>query len=230
MGYDVANNCVICSRKSECFKYLTRKELCDFNNSKTTINYSKGETIIKQGTEFTHVISFNAGLAKLMVEIALNKNIMIGLLQPSEILGGPGMFADNRYSFTVKALTDSTICLINVESFKAIFRSNSDFANSFLASFSSRFILSINRLVNISHKQMHGRVADALLYFADTIYNSDSFELAISRQDMAEFTGMTKESISRILNDFNKEQIIISKGRNFEILNKEKLIHFRKTG
>ena len=128
------NNCVSCKRKAECFHDLSDKELELFNTNRITIRYKKGETIIKQGTVFNHVISFNAGLAKLNIEIDNKRNLLIGLIKPSEILAGPGMFADNKFTFSVTALIDSTICMIDMDTFKQIFRSNEDFAESFLNS------------------------------------------------------------------------------------------------
>ena len=125
------NNCIYCNRKTACFNYLTEPELSIFNENKTTIQYRRGETIVKQGTKFDQVISFNAGLAKLNIEIDNKRNLLLGLLKPSEILASPGMFADNRYTFSVTALIDSTICLIDADTFKTIFRSNERFADSF---------------------------------------------------------------------------------------------------
>lgn len=227
---DNHDECILCTRKAECFKYLSNDELKLFHDSKTTIRYRKGETIIKQGTEFTHVISFNAGLAKMSVEVAPNQNVLIGILKPSEILGGPGMFANNKYSFSVTALTEAKICMINVEIFKKVIRLNPDFSEEFLATFSQRFVEAINRLVNITYKQMHGRVADALFYLSDEIYKSNTFDLDLSRQELAEFTGMSKESISRIFKDLIDEKIIKSTGRHIEILNREKLEILKVTG
>jgi CRP/FNR family transcriptional regulator len=224
------NNCIQCIRKAECFKYLTEDELRQIDETKSTVIYKKGETIIKQGTEFTHVISFNQGLAKLNIELEVNKNIIIGIIQPSEILGGPGMFVNNRYSFSVKALTESKICLINVDIFKKMIRTNEQFSEKFFSSFSSRYVDAINRLVSITSKQMHGRVAEALLFFSDQVYYSDKFVILLSRQELAEFTGMSKESISRILKDLNQEDIIISNGRNIEIRNRQKLLRLKETG
>jgi CRP/FNR family transcriptional regulator, polysaccharide utilization system transcription regulator len=217
------HNCVMCNRKSACFKTLTDDELDLFDKSRSSVNYRKGETIIKQGTEFTHVISFNEGLAKLNVEIGPSKNLLLGIIKPSEIIGGPGMFADNRYAFSISALTESSICLISAEMFKKIYRSNEEFAEKFMTTFSKRYIDAIKRLVSITQKQMHGRVAEALLFFSNSIYNSDSFYLDLSRQELADFTGMSKESISRIFKDLNEENIISSNGRQIDLLNREKL-------
>lgn len=224
------NNCVYCTRKTACFNYLSKKELEIFNSNRTTIRYKKGETIIKQGTVFNHVISFNAGLAKINIEIDSKRNLLLGLIQPSEILAGPGMFHDNRSTFSVTALIDSTICLIDMDTFKEIFRSNERFAESFLNSFSQRYIDTCKRFVSLTQKQMHGRVAEALIFLSDSVYNSDNFELYFSRQELADFTGMSKESICRVLREFNNDNIIFSKGRMISIQDKRVLRRINEAG
>jgi CRP/FNR family transcriptional regulator len=223
-------NCLFCDRKAECFKYLTNAELSLLSESRSIVHYKKGETIVKQGTEFTHIVSFNSGLAKLYVEVGPERNVMIGIIKPTEILGGPGMFQNNKYSFSVTALTDATICLINAALFKKMIQSNVKFADTFLSSFSSRYIEAINRLVSITHKQMNGRVAEALLYLSRKIYSSESFELPITRQELAEYTGTSKESISRIFKDFSDDNLIAVDGREIKILDKEKLFQLQLKG
>jgi CRP-like cAMP-binding protein len=227
---DKITDCVICERKAECFRFLSNKDLSLFTENKSTVNYKKGETIIKQGTEFTHIVSFNAGLAKLNVEVSPDKNVMIGLIKPSEILGGPGMFLNNRYSFSVTALTESTICLINVDIFKKMIQTNEKFAESFLSAFSDRYTEVINRLVSISHKHMNGRVAEALLFLSDKIYGSECFELPMSRKELADYTGTSKESISRIFKDFSEDNLIKVNGHEIKIVNREKLYQIQIRG
>ena len=217
------DNCLFCNRKADCFRKLNKEELLKFEKSKSTVSYRKGETIIKQGTQFTHVVSFNEGLAKLNVEVGPDKNVMIGLVKPSEILGGPGMFEDNKYAFSVIALTPARICLIDASIFKKIIQTNDDFMGSFLSTFSTRYIEAINRLVSISRKQMYGRVAEALLYLSDSIYKAEKFDMDLSRQELAEFTGMSKESVSRIFKEFKEDGILETSGKSITIRNKDRL-------
>ena len=224
------NNCVYCTRKTACFNYLSKTELEIFNSNRITIRYKKGETIIKQGTVFNHVISFNAGLAKLNIEIDSKRNLLIGLIKPSEILAGPNMFADNKYTFSVTALIDSTICMIDLDTFKKIFKSNDEFAESFLNSFSQRYIDTCKRFVSLTQKQMHGRVAEALIFLSETVYDSDNFELYLSRQELADFTGMSKESICRVLKEFNNDNIVLSKGKMVSIKDKQVLKRINEAG
>lgn len=224
------NNCTYCTRKTACFHFLNDDELELFNANKTTIRYKKGETIIKQGTRFNQVISFNSGLAKLNIEVDKKRNLLLGLIQPSEILAGPGMFADNTYTFSVTALVDSTICLIDVDTFKKIFRSNEKFAETFLNSFSQRYVDTCKRFVSLTQKQMHGRVAEAIIFLSESIYNSDNFELYLSRQELGDYTGMSKESICRVLREFNDENIVHTKGRMISIQDKRILQKIQEAG
>jgi CRP/FNR family transcriptional regulator len=77
---------------------------------------------------------------------------------------------------------------------------------------------------------MHGRVAEALIFLSDSVYMSDNFELYLSRQELADFTGMSKESICRVLKEFNDENIVLSKGRMISIQDKQILKKIYEAG
>ena len=77
--------------------------------------------------------------------------------------------------------------------------------------------------MNLTHKQMHGRIADALLYLSNEIYANSIFEVHLSRQDLAEMTAMTKESAIRILKELKDDNIIDYDNNRFTILNENAL-------
>jgi len=70
---------------------------------------------------------------------------------------------------------------------------------------------------------MHGRLAEALLYFADEVFHSDDYEMLLTRQEIGEMTNMAKESVVRIMGELENEKIIRAMPRSVKILNKEKL-------
>jgi len=69
------------------------------------------------------------------------------------------------------------------------------------------------------HKTEHWQGCDAILFFAIEIYNSNTFTLPISRKELADLTGITRESASRILTNFHNEKILEINGRNITIVN-----------
>jgi CRP-like cAMP-binding protein len=77
---------------------------------------------------------------------------------------------------------------------------------------------------------MPGRLAEALIYFADEIFKSDEYEVILSRQEFGEMTNMAKESVVRILKELRDSHIIEYDSSRIRIIDKEKLIVISKRG
>lgn len=223
-------NCVDCGLRSPMFNHLSKKELQRINENRFEITFNKGEIIRKQGTFLSHVISLNFGLAKLYIEGIHKKNLILRIIKPTRFIGGPGMYFDQRHHYTVAALTDSSACFIDVNIFKDIIHSNPSFSAEFMKEFSINMLSTHDRLINISQKQIPGRMADALLYFADEIFNANTIEPVISNQDLADLTSMSKDSAVKILRAFKDEGIISVQSNHIEIKDKEALTKISSIG
>ena len=62
------------------------------------------------------------------------------------------------------------------------------------------------------------------------IFEINPFELILTRQELAEFTGMTKESVSRILKEFKEEGLIEIEEKFVEILDFDKMTSISRKG
>ena len=88
----------------------------------------------------------------------------------------------------------------------------------------------MQRLVILSVKQSHGRIAEILLHLSDTIFKSDKFDVLLSRQEIADMTGMSKEGTIRILKEFQQEKLIKCDGQILTILDKKGLLEISFNG
>lgn len=200
------------------------------DNTKITIQFKPGETIRKQGTFMSHVLSVNSGLAKLYLEGPDQRNAIIRIVRPTNFVGGPGVYLDQRHHFTITALMETVVCYIDISVFKSLIDNNRPFAHEVMKDF-SRSILSVyNRLLFLTQKQMPGRMADTLLYLADEIFNCHAFEMHLTRQDLSELSGMSKESAVKVLRQFSQDEIIRLTDDHLEILDMEKLRLISRTG
>jgi CRP/FNR family transcriptional regulator len=87
------------------------------------------------------------------------------------------------------------------------------------------------QLAKLLHERLaHGRLAEALLYFADNIFRSDEYEMVLSRQELGEMTNMAKESVVRILKEFSDSGIIEYNSSSIKIIDKQKLNLILKKG
>ncbi len=223
-------HCSVCNLKMNLFRFLNEEQLDYINKTRHEVIFHKGETIFKQGGPLTHIACLTSGKAKIYIEGHLNKNMILKILKPTELVGGPGFYVDYRHHFSVSALADSSACFIDAKAFEEMVKANSAFAAEFIKYLNTFTIKLYNKLISLTHKQMHGRIADALLYLSKEVYNNNTFQTLLSRQDIADLSAMTKESAIRILKEFKDEGIIEFTTNNFQILKEESLIKISKTG
>ena len=224
-----AGNCIGCSCKSSLFSKLTDEELDLVNLNRYEVTYKAGEIIFKQGTPSPHFVCMTKGLAKVYIE-GFGKNLILNLVRPVEYIFGPGVYVDNRHYYSAAAVEDSSACLVDVNIFKELIRKNPDFADEFIKRVSIQAIFNFEQMISLTQKQMHGRIADVLFYLSEKIYGGNPFELSISRQDLADLSGMSKESAIRILKEFKEEGIVNVDGNKVDILNIKQLRQISERG
>ena len=95
-------NCLDCTCRSDMFNTLNQKELELVFRNKNTIRFRKGETIRKQGTAMTHVISVNTGLVKLYLESSECRHTILRIIKPTTFIGGPGIYLEKVHHYTSK--------------------------------------------------------------------------------------------------------------------------------
>ena len=216
-------NCISCSMKSPLFSVLTHAELELINCNKRHVVFKKGEIIVKQGAPMSHVISFTSGIAKVYIESSGDRNLVLQFIKPTNFLGAPGIFADQIHYSTVSAVEESSVCFIDIKIFKRVIRENNKFAESFMELISWNGIFNYERFNCLTHKNIHGRLADSIIYLHEKIFNDRDFKISISRQDMAELTGMSKDSVIRTLKELHEDKVIEIEKNYLIIKNMDKL-------
>lgn len=210
-------DCTICNQKSELFRLLSEEETRILNEERYEVHFKAGENIVKQGTLLTHITNLIHGFAKIYIEGYSGKNLLLNFAGPHTLLGGPGLFADNRNHYTITALEDSIVCFINAENFKKVLLMNPDFTRHFITYLNQKTIFCFEKIISLTQKQMHGRMADALIMLSEKVYKSTRFEIPLSRQDLADMTAMSKDSAIRVLKEFEKDGIAHMEGRTVSI-------------
>ncbi len=225
-----STSCNDCNKRLSLFRSLTKEQLDTMNEARFEVHYAPGETIFKQGGPLTHIATLNQGLAKIHMESQGGHNHILSVVKPVCVIGGPGFLVDNRHHSTVTALTDASACFIRIDSFKKVLEENSRFALDMISYLNKVVIRHYHRIGNLAHKHMQGKLAEALIYLSEDVFESNNFKSHLSRQDMAELTGMTKESVIRVLKEWKEEGVVDCKSDYFEILNKESLVKIARVG
>ena len=229
-GTNVIKSCENCTHGWRNFQHLTESELSMINENRYEATFKPGEIMIKQGSPTSNALFLSNGMAKMYIEGNTGKNFLMGIALPGMLVLGPGAYVNSRHTYSVSAITTVHACFISFEIFRQLVRQNGGFAEGMLEDISMKSLQSHNRMVNLSQKRMSGRVADALLYFADEVFRSDEFEMILSRQELGEMTSMAKECVVRILKEFGDSGLVSSEASKIKILDKNKLVEISLKG
>jgi CRP/FNR family transcriptional regulator len=140
------------------------------------------------------------------------------------------IFSEERYKYSVSALEDSVVCAVSLDFIKNLFLKNGAFAMALLTKISKINDKIINQTLDLRQKNLIGRVAFVMLYFAKEIYNTRVFDLPVSRKEIADYIGMSTANVIRTLSDFKREGIIKVFGKTIEIVDISKLEMLSKRG
>ena len=79
------------------------------------------------------------------------------------------------------------------------------------------------RIIALTRKQAHGRIADIILCLAGRIFESDEFTIPCKQKELAEMAAISPESLSRILKDFKNDGAVSMAGKKVTVLDRRKL-------
>jgi CRP-like cAMP-binding protein len=227
---NLISSCETCTHRWKNFRYLTEEELKKVNENRYEATFKPGEIIMKQGSPTSNALFMASGMAKTYIEGQNGKNFILSIALPGRLILGPGAYVDSRHTYTVAAITTVQACFISFDIFKQLVITNGEFAQSLLMDISEKSQKTLNRMVNLSQKKMHGRLADALLYFSDSVFQSNEYDMILSRQELGEMTNMAKECVVRILKELEDSGVIYSDSTRIKIIDRDKLMQISLKG
>ena len=223
-------NCSICAIRSKAVEVLDPEEIDILQYNCAEVNMRAGESIIKEGSLSSHIAYLKSGLAKIHKKGVKGTDQILKILQPGCYIGMQTVLSDKIHQYSTSTIEDSVICFIDITSFKELISRNAQFANDLILYLCRDELSYISRFVNIHQKQVEGRLADTVLFFADEVRKSSKPNIPLSRNDLAALTCTTRESVTRAIKELSDIGTIRVKGRSFEILNYELLKKISEKG
>jgi CRP/FNR family transcriptional regulator len=147
-----------------------------------------------------------------------------------KILGGANLFYKDNNLFSVVAVEDCEVYLIESDILYLLMRNNGNYAVALFQLASDMFKKSILNFISVATKQKEARIADVFLYLADEIYSNTAFRLSLTRKEIAEYACCSVENVIMTLSKWQQEGIVAASGKDFEIKDKDKLKHISRIG
>jgi CRP-like cAMP-binding protein len=200
---------------SEILTENERAQLAEFSN---VVRYDKKDVIFLQNTRTSHMMFLKSGLVKIYKTARTRKAIILKLVTPGNYLGLMSVFGSDIHQYSGSVVEPAEIYYIDINAFRNVLMQNGKYSLKVISKLSTDGLYIFDRLMAQSHKQLPGRIADVILYFSEVIYKNTTFTFPLTRRELAELAGTTKESFIRTLTEFKNDKIIHLDGSHVEIV------------
>jgi CRP/FNR family transcriptional regulator len=218
----------LCVSKVPIFSNLNQERLKEINKVVKHRVYSKNEIIFMEGEPAQNIHIINTGKVKIFNTSAEGKEYIIRLLDEGDFFGELILFKEEAISYSARALTEVSVCLINKNDLETLIKDNPEISNELLTALSSR-------LKQVEEKAYSLALDDARIKTIKLLNNlaqengekkdkGTMIELPLTRDGLASLMGMTQETLSRKLSELETEKKIKLIGRK-KILIKDDLFN-----
>ena len=228
--YSAIDDCVIGGLDAPCFANLLPEEIELIKDSKTQVLFRKGESLTKQGAFASSVLFVVEGLVRQYITGDTNRDFNLRIIRNSQFIGLSAAFSKHTYEYSTVALKETLACLIEKDAIAMLIKKNGDFAYGLINRYYENDSSLYDTIRSMMYKQMHGRLADVLLYLDSIRYNGESVFSYLSRKEVADFAGLSTESTVKLLKGFEKDGLIRLVDKNIELIKKEALVDISRRG
>lgn len=195
-----------------------------FERSKTN-KYKQNQEIFSEGNYPQYLFYIKSGKVKAYKRSDTGKELTVGLYTEGDFLGYIALLEEGTYNISAQALTESELLLISRGDFKDLIKKNNSFVMQFTKALAKNNNYKADQMVQLAYNSLRKRVANALLLLKEKFSEEDSstFRIRVTREELANISGTTTESLIRTLSDFKAEKLIDIRGRAIEILEEKKL-------
>lgn len=206
----------LCTHKIPLFSSLNRDDLEHIAGSITHSSYNTGETIISMGEKSNQVTIVSEGRVKACRYTADGKEQILYIFAEGDFFGEQDILNEHNTPYQVEALTQVKLCRLSQQDFQNLLTEHPSIGLQILKEFSSR-LQRLEKIVQGSGgRSIDARVSLTLLELAAKYGQKDEagvlLSLPLSREGLANYMGIARETASRKLSQLENDGIIESLG------------------
>jgi len=211
------------------FQNATNEDLVLIFKNSITRSIEEGSFFFFQGDPAEHLYVLTSGQAKLQQSHPNGQQVNLRTIRPWDMFGALGAVRKEAvYPATAQALEDSTALAIKSEFLHKMLETRPQIAFDLMTLMTSYIQEMQARYRELATERVEQRVANALIRLAGQsgvrAGKEAGIELSFSRQDVAEMTGTTLYTVSRLLSEWDRQGIIKAGRERISIINPHDLV------
>jgi len=227
-GFEPSDSCENCGlRAAGFFCQLEAQALKDFNEVRSTATYPGGAVLYLEKQDPRGVFVLCAGEVKLSISSSVGKTLILRIARPGEILGLMAVLAKTPYEVTAETLRPCQVAFIRREDFLNLLVKHPEMHGGVVNQLTTLYIGACEQLRTVGlSSSAPEKVARLLLDWASEgkpTKSGTQIKLPLTHQEIAEFVGTTRETVTRTLSEFKNKHLVVLQGSTLTITNRAAL-------
>jgi CRP/FNR family transcriptional regulator, anaerobic regulatory protein len=195
--------------------------LTDLFNSQPIERFPAGAAIFWEGDEARQIFDVLEGVLRVCRIMSDGRRAIIGFIYPGDVMG---VSFQSRYLFTAEAVTEVKVRRFARGRFFAMINESPALRPQLFAILCDEMSAAQDQMLLLGRKSAEERVVSFLLAIHRKRAADDEIELPMSRQDMADYLGLTIETVSRMMTSLARRGLIAAGARHAVTLRKLKAL------
>lgn len=178
--------------------------------------YAKGEVLVEEGSHPDYVAILNEGSVKASRFTADGREHILYVFSEGDFFGEQNLLFDRPSPYAVTALESVQICLVTKRDFQQLLADNPDIGLKIIGELGWRMSHLENSVRNMGVRSLESRIGAVLLELAGKYGRQRAdgvlVQMPLSREGLANYIGIARETVSRKLGMLEDEGMIRSEG------------------
>lgn len=154
------------------------------------------------------------GLVKVFNENTDGKKLIMEIAGPGQVVGYEALLAGMQHKQSAVTMEAVTVLLVAGDDLQFLIQQNQGFAREILRQMAKKMMEEREQALSRQYNPIRQRVAKSLIYLHNASSADRHVPIRTNRRDIAFLSGATRESATRLIKEFEREDVLkIEKGR-----------------
>ena len=217
----------------ELFSELSEEQIGMLADLVVSQKFNRDETVVLEGDDSVQALYLIAsGSVQVYMTGVDGRETILSFLERGDFFGEMSLIDGEPRSASVRTVTDAQMLIIHRESFPKLIRQSPEIAMGLLSELSKRLRKANRQIGSLSTMSVSGRVAGTLLNLMEErgvrIHTDNGSMVTVihnrpTQQQLADMSGTTRETVSRICSLLVKTNAIAMTGKDIVIFDESAL-------
>ncbi len=209
----------------DCLNEYEKTQLSSFIEVKSKRKYS---FIYLPDEPSSYIFFLLQGVVKIGTHSSDGREVIKAVLHPKAMFGELGLVGEEKRQDFARAMNEEVrLCVLKVSDFQTLMQSNHELCLRVISLMGKRLRRAENRLESLIFKDARTRIVDFLKDSVEKRGRRVGYEMllkhSLTQQDIANLTGTSRQTVTSVLNDLRKSDLIYFNRRSILIRDLAKL-------